>query len=170
MNPIYTRMTASALMIATCSCSPSPTLPAGSPNRLDPIAFFTGHTHGDGRLEKIFSRPVTTSVDGVGRSEGGTFILDQTISADGKSPHVRRWTMRPISPGHYSGTLTDAAGPVQFTVSGPRASIHYTMKGGLKVEQQLALQSDGNTILNRLEVHKFGVRLATLNETIRKLH
>lgn len=78
--------------------------------------------------------------------------------------------MRPGSAGHYSGTLTDAEGPVQFTVAGPRASIRYTMKGGLKVEQQLALQSDGNTILNRLEVHEFGVRVATLSETIRKLH
>jgi hypothetical protein len=43
------------------------------------------------------------------------------------------------------------------------------MKGGLEVEQQLALQSDGRTVLNRLEVKKFGARLATLNETITKL-
>lgn len=170
VNLIFSRMTALALTLAACSCSTSPTLPAGSPIRLDPIAFFTGRTHGEGRLDKLFSSPVTISVEGVGRRAGDTFILDQTISDSGKSPHVRRWTMRPISPGHYSGSLTDASGPVQFTVAGPRAFIRYTMKGGLKVEQQLALQSDGNTILNRLEVHKFGVRVATLNETIRKFH
>ena len=76
--------------------------------------------------------------------------------------------MRGVSPNNYSGTLTEATGPVQFTILGPRAYINYTMKGGLHVNQQLALQSDGSTILNELEVHKFGVRVATLNETISK--
>ena len=43
------------------------------------------------------------------------------------------------------------------------------MKGGLKVDQKLTLQSDGRTLLNRLKVEKFGVRVATVEETIRKL-
>ena len=42
------------------------------------------------------------------------------------------------------------------------------MKGGLEVRQQLALQSDGRTILNRLSVRKFGLEVAYLDETIRK--
>ena len=43
------------------------------------------------------------------------------------------------------------------------------MKHGLTVQQQLAEQPDGRTILNRLVVSKLGVRVATLNETIRKV-
>ena len=34
---------------------------------------------------------------------------------------------------------------------------------------QLALHQDGRTIHNRLEAYKYGIRLAVLNETIRKL-
>jgi hypothetical protein len=54
-------------------------------------------------------------------------------------------------------------------VAGPRATIRYRMKSGLAVAQQLALQPGGRTLLNRLTVTKFGIRVATLDETIRKL-
>jgi hypothetical protein len=43
------------------------------------------------------------------------------------------------------------------------------MRGGLDVDQQLTLQGDGKTLLNRLHVRKFGVRVAVVEETIRKL-
>ena len=42
------------------------------------------------------------------------------------------------------------------------------MKKGFMVRQELALQPDGLTVLNRLEVFKLGVRVAWLDETIRK--
>lgn len=162
-------MSVSALTIALCGCATSVTLPAVSKGTLDPRAFFTGRTHGDGELDKLFSGRAKVTVDSVGRRQGDTLILDQTILGDEKPPRHRRWTMTPVAPNRYSGTLTDATGPVLVTVAGPRAYIRYTMKGGLQVEQQLALQSNGRTILNRLEVKKFGARLATLNETITKL-
>jgi hypothetical protein len=43
------------------------------------------------------------------------------------------------------------------------------MRRGLAVQQQLDRQPGGRTILDRLEVFKLGVRVATLDETIRKL-
>jgi hypothetical protein len=77
--------------------------------------------------------------------------------------------MRQIGPGRFTGTLTDAVGPASIEVAGARATIRYRMKGGLDVSQQLALQPGGRTVLNRLTVTKFGIRVATLDETIRKL-
>ena len=136
---------------------------------LDPIVFFTGRTRGEGQLDKLFSSRIKVSVDSVGGRQGDTLILDQTIHEGEKPARVRRWTMRRIGPNLYSGTLTDATGPVQVTIAGPRAYIRYIMKGGFEVEQQLALQGNGRTVLNRLDVHKLGVRVATLNETIQKL-
>lgn len=133
------------------------------------MAFFTGRTHGDGQLSKMFSKPVNVSVDSIGRRQGDTLILDQRIQEGPSPPSVRRWTMRPIAPNHYTGTLTDAKGPVDVLITGPRADIRYTTKAGFNVEQRLILQSDEKTILNRLRAHKFGVPVATLNETIRKL-
>ena len=43
------------------------------------------------------------------------------------------------------------------------------MKNGMEVRQLLALQADERTVLNHLEVRKFGVRVAQLDETIRKV-
>jgi hypothetical protein len=144
-------------------------LPAGSGVKLDPIAFFTGRSQGEGTVDTLLGRPVTLLVTSVGEKQGDTLILDQTIREGAKPPRVRRWIMRPVAPGRYTGTLTDAEGPVNVTVAGPRAAIRYRMRGGLDVDQLLTLQGDGGTLLNRLHVKKFGVRVAAVEETIRKL-
>jgi hypothetical protein len=144
-------------------------LAGASSATLDPIAFFTGQSRGDGRVDTLLARPVKLLVESVGRREGDTLILDQTIREGAKPSRNRRWIMRPVAPGRYTGTLTDAEGPVNVTVSGPRASIRYRMRGGLDVDQQLTLQAGERTLLNRLHVKKFGIRVATVEETIRKL-
>jgi hypothetical protein len=145
-------------------------LPADSAATLDPIAFFTGRSQGEGTVDTLLGRRVKLLVTSVGEKQGDTLILDQTIREGAKPPRVRRWIMRPVAPGRYTGTLTDAEGPVNVTVAGPRAAIRYRMRGGLDVDQQLTLQRDGRTLLNRLHVKKFGVRLAAVEETIRKLN
>ena len=155
--------------LTLASCAPSSPLPADPAAHLDPIAFFTGHTHGNAILRKAFSSAVKVHVDSVGRSDGhGGLILDQVIREGGKPARQRRWLFRSDGHGGYRGSLTDAAGPVEFTVAGPRATIRYRMKNGMEVEQQLALQRDPRLVINRLTVTKFGLRLATLDEQIRK--
>lgn len=160
---------AAAAALALSSCGTSVVLPAAPAASFDPIAFFAGRSHGEGTLDPVFGKAVEVRVDSVGRVERGTLVLDQSIREGDKPARARRWTMRPVGPSGYVGTLTDASGPVQVTTAGPRAYISYTMKDGLQVEQQLALQGDGRTVLNRLDVKKFGLRVATLTETIRKL-
>ncbi len=163
------RLIAAAAALALGGCATAVQLPAAANARFDPVAWFTGPSHGDGTLHKLLSSPVRTSVDSIGRPDGaGGMILDQTLREPGKPAHKREWVMRPVSPGHFTGTLTEATGPVDIAVSGARAFIRYPMKGGLEVRQQLALQSDGRTILNRLSVRKFGLEVAYLDETIRK--
>ena len=163
------RLIAAAAALALGGCATAVQLPAAANARFDPVAWFTGPSHGDGTLHKLLSSPVRTSVDSIGRPDGaGGMILDQTLREPGKPAHKREWVMRPVSPGHFTGTLTEATGPVDITVSGSRAFIRYPVKGGLEVRQQLALQSDGRTILNRLSVRKFGLEVAHLDETIHK--
>ncbi|MGI8705043.1 MAG: DUF3833 family protein [Sphingomicrobium sp.] len=169
MARMFYRLTHVLLAVAVCGCSTEARLPAASGAALEPIAFFTGRTQGYGKLDKLFSDPVEVTVDSIGRRQGHTLMLDQTIREGDKAPRLRRWTIRSVGPNRYLGTLTDAQGPVHITISGPRAYVRYKMEGGMNVEQQLALQSDGRTVLNRLNVQKFGVRFASLNETIRKL-
>ena len=77
--------------------------------------------------------------------------------------------MRPVGPNHFTGSLTDAVGPVDVTVAGNRATIRYTMKGGLRVDQLLQLKNDGRTLSNNVVVKKFGLRFARVEGMIRKL-
>lgn len=164
------RKAIAAAALALSGCATPAALPADAGAAFDPVQFFSGRTRGEGILHKAIGGSSRITVASTGRvDERGTMILDQAIAGEGKRPRLRRWVMRPAGPNRFTGSLTDAAGPVEFTVAGPRATIRYRMKGGMAVEQRLALQPGGRTLLNRLTVSRFGLRLATLDETIRKL-
>lgn len=169
MDRIGIRLACLGLCFFVGGCERRRELPAAPGAKFDPIAYFAGRAEGRGRLKKLFGSPVGVAVQSAGRIKGGVLIIDQAIGQGTKPTRMRRWRMEQVGPGRYTGTLTDAAGPVRVTVSGPRARIRYTMNNGLHIDQQLALQSDGKTLLNRLYVTKLGVRVAVLNETIRKL-
>lgn len=155
------------LAILVGACAP-PKLPAGTAT-LDPIAFFTGDSRGSGTLDPIVGKTVPVTVESQGSpTADGSLSLVQRIVEGSKKPRIRTWVMKPAGPGRYTGTLTDAKGPVEITSLGPRATVRYHTPSGLRIKQELALQSDGRTILNRLEAYKFGIRVAVLNETIRK--
>lgn len=144
-------------------------LPADQNTSFDPITFFKGRTHGEGELRKLFGKPVHVSVDSIGRPVADGLILDQVIRKADEPPSTRRWTISRVGQNRFSGTLTGAVGPVTAEVWGPRAEITYSMRHGLKVDQQLAEQPDGKSVLNRLTVRKLGVQVATLTETIKRV-
>ena len=157
--------------VALAGCAPSHVLlPADPAASFEPMTFFAGRTRGEGVLDKTVGGSSRIVVDSSGRvDQNGNLILDQSIREDDKLPRLRRWVIRRSGPGRFTGTLTDAAGPVAITVAGPRATIRYQTKGGIAVRQQLALQPGGRTLLNRLSARRFGMPLARLDETIRKL-
>lgn len=158
------------LPLALASCATTVRLPAAEQARFDPIAFFTGESTGTGTIDLIFSKPRPLSVRSTGRSdERGGLVLTQVIREGRKPQRTRTWTMRQVGPNRYTGSLTEAVGPVTVTTDGPRASIAYRMRDGLGVRQQLALQGDGRTLFNHLTVTKWGIRVATVRETIRRV-
>ena len=155
-----TLIVAAAAFLA--AAAPAPTL--------DMTAFFTGRTHAENVLKAVFKRPSRLIVDSVGgKGDRGDFVLIDTVQEEGKPVRTRKWIMRPAGPNHYTGTLSDAVGPVDVTVSGDSAVIRYTMSGGLKVEQRIQLEGDGRTLINRVSVRKFGLKFASVEGKIRKL-
>ena len=157
---------AGAVALALAGCTRTD-LPAGSAP-LDPVAFFTGASRGTGTLDPIVGRDVPIRVESRGTQQGDTLNLVQRISEGTKPTRTRLWKIRTLPNGGHLGTLTAAEGVVAMDLRGPRAYIRYTTPSGMKIRQQLALQADGRTIHNRLEAFKYGIRLAVLNETIRK--
>ena len=136
---------------------------------LDMTDFFTGRTHAENVLKVVMKRPEKLIVDSVGKKEGDSFVLMERVREGDKPVRTRKWVMKPAGPNRYTGTLTDASGPVEIRVNGNRATIQYVMKGGLKVRQEMELQGDGRTLTNRVQVRKFGLKFASVEGKIRKL-
>lgn len=130
--------------------------------------FFSGRTEGEGLLRIGFSSGRAVHVHGRGHVDGdGTLVLDQAVERASRPTQQRQWRIRQVAPGHYSGTLTDAAGSISGAVEGNSLHLRFRLKGGLDAEQWIYLQPDGVTAINRMTVRKFGVPVASLRETIR---
>lgn len=154
------------LVVAIGGCRGSDAPVSGQP--FDPVRFFTGRTHGDATLRMVTGASHGVSVDSIGRSDGhGGLVLTQSIREEGKPARVRRWTIQPREPGRWSGSLTDAVGPAVVTRTANDVTIRYKMKNGVAVEQHLKQPSNG-LVSNHMSVRRFGIELATLDETIRK--
>jgi hypothetical protein len=138
--------------------------------KLDMIEFFTGKTHGENVIKIAMQHPHKLTVDSVGgKNKEGEFVLIDNVQEERKAPRKRTWVMRPSGPNRFTGSLSDAQGPVDVVVAGDTATIRYTMKeGGLKIVQQLKLQPNG-TLTNHTTAKKFGMKFGQVDGTIRKL-
>ena len=159
-----------ALALAGCSAGQrSPELARQGPE-FDAAAFFAGRTAGDGRLKILFKPAQRISVQGRGVVEAdGTLVLDQNVQRGARPAERRQWRIRPLGGGRYAGSLTDADGPVAADVRGNALHLSYEMKGGTHAEQWIYLQPGGRQAVNKMAISKFGVTVATIDETIRKL-
>jgi len=143
---------------------------APAPARFDIVEFFAGRTRGDGQLKIIMRSPKAMRVGSYGEvGPGRVLTLRQTIREEGKAARDRVWVIRQFADGRVAGSLTDAVGPVEGRVDGDRLAFTYEMKGGYFVRQTLAFAPDRRSAANVMNVSKFGMVIATVTETIRKV-
>ena len=151
------------------AAAPAATSAQGAGARsFDPAAFFLGRTVSSGRLKKIMSRAQATRAVGQGRIEGDTLVLDQTVTIEREPVRTRQWRLRPAGPGRWSGTISDARGPVSARAAGPVLTVVYTSLDGIGVVQTVTLAPDGRSARNRMKFRKFGLTVATVEETVVK--
>ena len=135
----------------------------------DPVDFFTGPTQGRGVLNELLGREKKTSAESVGRiDKDGWLILDQKVNVQGDPLRVRHWRLKKVGPGKFSGTISDAKGPVEVAMAGQSVRIRYIMTNGLRVEQTLTPLPGGKAVQNHTTFKKFGMKVATLLERIDK--
>lgn len=167
MNPTRFMLVALALSVAGCVSSPPHTMLTKPAPVFSPQAFFDGETIGDGTLKTDFSGAKRVHVVGHGHLEqDGTLVLEQRVEEGRKAARTRTWNIRPAGGGKFTGTLSDAEGPVSAFVRGNLLHIRFKAKGNLEIEQWMYLQAGGNVVLNRMAVRKFGITIAALIETI----
>ncbi len=94
------------------------------------MRFFVGRTESVGRVKVMFHQAYGTRSTGQGRIEpDGSLYLVQQVFDDGKPPHERRWRVRQVGPGRYTGTMTEASGPVTIDRLGDRFRFSFRMNG-----------------------------------------
>jgi hypothetical protein len=151
------------LLAALATAVPAQAMP------FDPVEFFRGHTHGVGVLKVIFQSAKSVEDDSVGTIEGdGSLVLVQQVDDHSGPPRTRTWRMRRLSPGRFAGTMDDAVGPVTITLVGESARLTYVDHEGNHFDQ-LFTPNGPREVINRMKVRRYGLVVAHLTETIRKL-
>jgi hypothetical protein len=138
---------------------------------LDPVAFFSGHTHGDGTLDIRFGKGRHVSVEGNGYTNAdGSFQLDQVITYDDSTRETRRWVLRRSTASTWTASLSDAQGEVTAESDGNLFHLRYNIRSPkVDMEQWLYLQPDGRSLLNLAQITVLGVPYARLSETITRI-
>ena len=160
------RLAAAFALLLLCAAPASST----DKPKLDMLAFFAGKTHADNVLKVVLKKPVPLIVDSIGgKGDRGDFVMIETVREGDKPVRQRKWIMRQAGPNHFTGSLTDAVGPVDVQIDGDTATIRYVMKGGLKIEQHLKLSADGRTLTNQVVAKKVGLKFARVEGIVRKV-
>ncbi len=142
---------------------------SAAPARFDPAAFFTGRTTSEGTLSQIFTARKTTRVSTFGtRAANGDMVLEQDVTIGDQPTRHRTWRLRETTPGHFTGTISDAADDLSGTLAGNTLTLTYTMDNHLGVHQVITVNPGGQSARNVMRIRRFGITVARLEETIRR--
>ncbi|MDQ8757981.1 DUF3833 family protein [Sphingosinicella sp. LHD-64] len=135
-----------------------------------PEQFFIGRTEGQGTAHVILSGRHAVRHRGHGRiARDGALLLEQVVEEEGKPARRRSWRLVRAGPNRFTGTISDARGPVTGVVRGNVLHIRYRSVEGPTVEQWITVQPGGRTASNRMTFRRFGIQVATMEETIRRV-
>ena len=144
--------------------------PAPAAETIKPMQFFEGRTEGSGIVKVFFKKSYRSRSVGTGKMQAdGSLLLVQRVGEDGRPAHERRWKIRQTGPRSYSGSMSEAVGPVTIDQVGSRYRFRFRLKGNLSVEQWLSPLPGGKSAKNSMTVRKLGVRVGTGEGIIRKV-
>ena len=134
----------------------------------DPLRFFEGRTESVSTVKLVMKKPYESRTSGIGEIKDGVLHLVQRVQEDGKPPFERRWRMRQVGPGRFSGTMSEAKGPVTAEEVNGRYRFRIKLKSNVSVEQWLTPMPGGKSAQSKLTIRKFGMVVGRSDGTIRK--
>lgn len=144
--------------------------PTSAGSESNPLSFFEGVTASVGTMSVVMRKPVVTKSTSRGTlGPDGSLSLLQRVEEQGKPVHLRRWLIRQVAPGHFSGSMSEAVGPVTIDQEGGRFHFRFKMKGGLSVDQWFTPLEGGRSATTDMTVRKFGFAVASSHGIVRKL-
>ena len=121
-------------------------------------------------VKVVMKKPYRSKTVGRGRILGdGSLSLIQRVADEGKPVSERHWRIKQVAARQFSGTMTEAAGPVTVQEVDGKYRFRFKMKGNLDVDQWLTPQPGGQVAYSKATVRKFGMRVAVSEGTIRRL-
>lgn len=134
------------------------------------MRFFEGRTEAVGTIKLILKKPFKSRSIGRGSIDpDGSLLLVQQVEDDGKPPRERRWRIHQIGRGRFSGTMSEAIGPVRIDEVGGSYRFLFKMKGNVAVEQWLVPLPGGMSARSSVKIRKFGMTVGSSDGTIRKI-
>jgi hypothetical protein len=150
------------LLIMSALVVAAPSAAGGSQPLLNALKFFEGETRSDGTLKIIWGKQRRSRSIGTGTIKpDGSLYLVQQVDDEGKPPQERRWHIRPVAPGRYTGTMSQAAGQVTIEEVSGRYRLLLKTPAGLNVEQWLTPLPGGKSARSHMTVKKLGMVVAT---------
>ena len=169
---------AAALAALLTACSPLVVRDfAGTSPVFAPERFFEGATSSWGVIEGRSGEPLRSlRTETSGRVAGdGALELDQTLTFGDGEVRRRSWRLVRVGEGKYRATASDISGEAVGEASGRALRMEYALQLAPGSRWRTAhathwmyLADDGETMLNRVVLSKFGVVLATVSETFRR--
>lgn len=135
-----------------------------------PEHFFVGRSEGEGIVHVMLAGRHGVRDHSRGHMDrGGALVLDQLVEEEGKPPRRRSWRLVRVGRNGFAGTISDARGPVTGELAGNVLHLRYRLAEGPSVEQWITLHAGGRTAHNRMTFRRFGLSVATLEGTIRRV-
>lgn len=156
-----------AALVAVAAVSPSLW---ATEQKSHAMRFFEGRTESLATVKIVMKKPFKSR--SVGRGEfkpDGSLLLVQRVEDEGKPVHERRWHIREIEPGKFTGTMSEAKGPVTVEEVGGKYRFRFKMKGNVSVEQWIAPLPGGKTASTKVTIRKMGITVGQSEGTIRRL-
>lgn len=143
---------------------------AQAPAATSPEAFFLGRTEGSGTVHIMLSGRHAVRHRSRGRLDrAGALIMDEVLEEEGKPARRRSWRLARAAGNRITGTISDASGPVTGEIEGNVLHLRYRLAEGPSVEQWITVHPGGRIATNRMTVRRFGLRVATVEEVIRRV-
>lgn len=162
-------------LLASCG-SMRPEDFSGATPRFEPDRFFEGPVRSWGVVESRAGNPKSRlRADLMGRREGSDLVITQDFTyEDGHTEH-RTWNVRRIDEHRYEATSPDVVGVAVGVAFGNAYRWQYTLEtrrgsrlSRVRMEHWMYLAGDGETMINRVVISKFGIIIGRVTEYFRR--
>ena len=174
---IYIFIIAAGILFFLSGCAGiKPVIAERSAIKHDPVHFFVGHTSSSGVVENRGGKPkirITTKTEGI--MKDGVLHLEQDLFPEGGKANHRSWKLRRVDDHHLNATANDIVGTAQGLLNGNEFSWSFRRKlpnrkfiKHVRMSQNMYLMPDGQTMIVRSVLRKFGFVVAQITEQFRK--